>query len=151
MANWLAAETTGQCGPCKLGLPAAAGALSDVLNGGGPAALEALREVPRAVKGRGACKHPDGSARFLTSTLSAFTDDLAAHVLDGGHGRETLGVLPLLAPGRQGLEESIPSGGRRAAAPPCQGHGLCADIVPELIGLGPDGYPALADAAVPSI
>lgn len=31
----------------------------------------------------------------------------------------------------------------------CQGHGLCADIVPELIRLGPDGYPALADASVP--
>lgn len=53
IANWLAAETAGQCGPCKLGLPAAAGGLSDVLNGGGPAALEALREVTQAVKGRG--------------------------------------------------------------------------------------------------
>ncbi|MGW1553933.1 NADH-ubiquinone oxidoreductase-F iron-sulfur binding region domain-containing protein, partial [Streptomyces sp. NPDC002346] len=150
IANWLAAETAGQCGPCKLGLPAAAGGLSDVLNGGGPAALEALREVTQAVKGRGACKHPDGSARFLTSTLSAFTDDLAAHVLDGGCGRETLGVLPLPAPGYRDLEESIPSGEKLAVDwTLCKGHGLCADIVPELIRLGPDGYPALADAAVP--
>lgn len=150
VANWLAAETAGQCGPCKLGLPAAAGGLSDVLNGGGPAALEALREVTLAVKGRGACKHPDGSARFLGSTLSAFTDDLAAHVLDGGCGRPTLGVLPLPAPGYQDLEESIPSGEKLAVDwTLCRGHGLCADIVPELIRLGPDGYPALADAAVP--
>lgn len=150
VANWLAAETAGQCGPCKLGLPAAAGGLSDVLNGGGPAALEALREVTLAVKGRGACKHPDGSARFLSSTLSTFTDDLAAHVLDGGCGRETLGVLPLPAPGYQDAEESIPSGEKLAVDwTLCRGHGLCADIVPELIRLGPDGYPALADAAVP--
>ncbi|MGW9245927.1 NADH-ubiquinone oxidoreductase-F iron-sulfur binding region domain-containing protein [Streptomyces badius] len=150
IANWLAAETAGQCGPCKLGLPAAAGGLSDVLNGGGPAALEALREVTQAVKGRGACKHPDGSARFLLSTLSAFTDDLAAHVLDGGCGRATVGVLPLPAPGYQDLEESIPSGEKLAVDwTLCQGHGLCADIVPELIRLGGDGYPALADAAVP--
>ncbi|MFE7400915.1 NADH-ubiquinone oxidoreductase-F iron-sulfur binding region domain-containing protein [Streptomyces sp. NPDC057557] len=150
VAHRLAAETAGQCGPCKLGLPAAAGGLSDVLNSGGPAALEALRKVTRAVKGRGACKHPDGSARFLTSTLSAFTDDLAAHVLDGGCGRETLGVLPLPAPGRQRVEESIPSGGRLAVDwSLCQGPGLCADIGPELFGLGPDGYPALADASVP--
>ncbi len=121
-----------------------------MLNGGGPAALAALREVTLAVKGRGACKHPDGSARFLSSTLSAFTDDLAAHVLDGGCGRETSGVLPLPAPGYQDVEESIPSGERLAVDwTLCRGHGLCADIVPELIRLGPDGYPALADAAVP--
>ncbi|MET9619188.1 MULTISPECIES: NADH-ubiquinone oxidoreductase-F iron-sulfur binding region domain-containing protein [unclassified Streptomyces] len=150
VANWLAAETAGQCGPCRLGLPAAAGGLSDLLNGGGPAALEALREVTQAVKGRGACKHPDGSARFFNSTLSAFTDDLAAHVLDGGCGRPTIGVLPLPAPGYQDAEESIPSGEKLAVDwTLCQGHGLCADIVPELIRLGPDGYPALADASVP--
>ncbi|MFG2426627.1 NADH-ubiquinone oxidoreductase-F iron-sulfur binding region domain-containing protein [Streptomyces sp. NPDC048590] len=151
IANWLAAETAGQCGPCRLGLPAAAGGLSDVMHGGGPAALEALREVTRAVKGRGACKHPDGSARFLASTLSAFTDDLAAHVLGGGCGRETLGVLPLPAPGHDHREESVPSGERLAVDwTLCRGHGLCADIAPELIGLGPDGYPVLADAAVPT-
>ncbi|MEV6262199.1 NADH-ubiquinone oxidoreductase-F iron-sulfur binding region domain-containing protein [Streptomyces sp. NPDC051784] len=151
IANWLAAETAGQCGPCRLGLPAAAGGLSDVMHGGGPAALEALREVTRAVKGRGACKHPDGSARFLASTLSAFTDDLAAHVLGGGCGRETLGVLPLPSPGHDHREESVPSGERLAVDwTLCRGHGLCADIAPELIGLGPDGYPVLADAAVPT-
>ncbi|MFV5991174.1 ferredoxin [Streptomyces sp. NPDC056231] len=30
-----------------------------------------------------------------------------------------------------------------------KGHGLCAGIVPELIRLGPDDRPALADTAVP--
>ncbi|NEE48186.1 ferredoxin, partial [Streptomyces sp. SID8455] len=47
-------------------------------------------------------------------------------------------------------EESIPSGEKLAVDwTLCQGHGLCADIVPELIRLGPDGYPAVADASVP--
>jgi ferredoxin len=151
VANWLAAETAGQCGPCKLGLPAAAGGLADVMNGGGPAVLEALREVTRAVKGRGACKHPDGSARFFASTLAAFTDDLAAHVLHGGCGRETIGLLPLPMPGYQDAEESIPSGEKIFVDwTLCQGHGLCADIVPELIRINPDGYPSVADAVVPT-
>ncbi|WP_327356069.1 NADH-ubiquinone oxidoreductase-F iron-sulfur binding region domain-containing protein [Streptomyces sp. NBC_01304] len=148
VAQWLAAESSGQCGPCRLGLPAAAAGLADLLAGGGPAALEALREVTRAVNGRGACKHPDGAARFIDSTLSAFKDDLAAHVLSGGCGRETSGVLPLPAPGQQEL--GLPSGEKLAVDwTLCQGHGLCADIVPELIRLGPDGFPSVADAAVP--
>ncbi|MFE0102955.1 ferredoxin [Streptomyces sp. NPDC059009] len=147
VANWLAAESSGQCGPCYLGLPAAARGLADVLEGGGPTSLEALREVTRAVQRRGACKHPDGSAAFLESALSAFTDDLAAHVLSGGCGRPVVGVLP--------LQQEVPQGeapsGRRIAVDwtLCQGHGLCADIVPELIQLGPDGFPSVAEAPVP--
>jgi ferredoxin len=31
----------------------------------------------------------------------------------------------------------------------CDGHGVCAELVPELIGLDEWGYPILADAAVP--
>ncbi|MGY0486602.1 NADH-ubiquinone oxidoreductase-F iron-sulfur binding region domain-containing protein [Streptomyces sp. WG-D5] len=148
VAQWLASESAGQCGPCYLGLPAAARGLEDVLNGGGPTALEALREVTRAVKRRGACKHPDGSAAFIESTISAFTDDLAAHVLGAGCGRPVLGVLPLhaeapasAAPTRQRLVVDWTL---------CRAHGLCADIVPDLLQLGPDGFPTVAEAAVPS-
>ncbi|NGO75983.1 oxidoreductase [Streptomyces sp. YC504] len=148
VAQWLADESAGQCGPCRLGLPAAAGGLADVLNGGGPTALEALREITRAVKGRGACKHPDGSARFIASTLTAFKDDLAMHVLSGGCGRETRGVLPLPVPGL--TDPGAPSGERLVVDwTLCQGHGLCADVVPELITLGPDGFPTVSDAGVP--
>ncbi|MFF1358239.1 NADH-ubiquinone oxidoreductase-F iron-sulfur binding region domain-containing protein [Streptomyces sp. NPDC058297] len=146
VAQWLASESAGQCGPCYLGLPAAARGLEDVLNGGGPTALEALQQVTRAVKRRGACKHPDGSAAFLESTISAFTDDLAAHVLGGGCGRPVQGVLPLHTQAPQGESPS----GRRLAVDwtLCEGHGLCADIIPELIQLGPDGYPSVAEAPV---
>ncbi|MFD3514523.1 ferredoxin [Streptomyces sp. NPDC058657] len=152
IAHWLAAETAGQCGPCTLGLPAAAGRLSDVLDGGGQAALEALRETAGAARGRGACKHPDGTVRFLLSALSAFTDDLAAHVLGGGCGRPAAGVLPLPGPaaGSSASGASV-TGGEKLAVDwtLCQGHGLCADVVPELVRLDNDGYPVLADAAVP--
>ncbi|MDQ8700998.1 NADH-ubiquinone oxidoreductase-F iron-sulfur binding region domain-containing protein [Streptomyces sp. LHD-70] len=149
VANWLAAESTGQCGPCRLGLPAAAGGLADLLTDGGPTALEALREVVSAVRGRGACKHPDGTASFVESTLAAFADDVAAHVLSGGCGRRTRGLLPL--PTAAGAPDPGATSGERLAVDwtLCEGHGLCADVVPELIRLGPDGFPAVADASVP--
>ena len=31
----------------------------------------------------------------------------------------------------------------------CTGHGVCAELLPELIRLDPWGYPLLADTAVP--
>lgn len=31
----------------------------------------------------------------------------------------------------------------------CTGHGMCAELLPELIRLDPWGYPLLADTAVP--
>jgi hypothetical protein len=32
------------------------------------------------VSGRGACRHPDGTARMITSSLVAFRADVAAHL-----------------------------------------------------------------------
>ncbi|GAA3064407.1 hypothetical protein GCM10020000_55020 [Streptomyces olivoverticillatus] len=127
---------------------AGGGALADAAAGGGQGALEAVRAAAGAVRGRGACGHPDGAARFVLSALTAFTDDLAAHVLGGGCGRGTAGVLPLPSP---------PGAASRGAGPErlavdwtlCEGHGLCAGLLPELVRLGPDGYPSLADAGVP--
>ncbi|MCQ4082368.1 ferredoxin [Streptomyces sp. RB6PN25] len=144
VAQWLAAETAGQCGPCRLGLPALAGALADVLGGGGRAALDTLRQYAGSVRGRGACKHPDGSARFVLSSVNTFTDDLAAHVLGNGCGRPVAGVLPL-------PDEAGPTGGERLAVDwtLCAGHGLCADLLPEAIRLDRDGYPVLSDAPLP--
>ena len=31
----------------------------------------------------------------------------------------------------------------------CEGHGVCAELLPELISLDPWGYPLLAEAPVP--
>jgi len=110
------------------------------------------------VKRRGACSHPDGSAMFLESTIKAFTDDLAAHVLGNGCGRPVEGVLPLFEGGK--TPTGIPGGGESEENGPsrqkifvdwtlCRGHGLCADILPEVFELGADGFPTVAQAQVP--
>ncbi len=83
VAAWMAGESAGQCGPCVFGLPSVA---ADVR------AL-ALRQIDQAgmkqldarlglVAGRGGCKHPDGTARFVATGLAAFPDEVALH-LDG--------------------------------------------------------------------
>ncbi|MEU6125203.1 ferredoxin, partial [Streptomyces sp. NPDC047123] len=71
----------------------------------------------------------------------------AAHVLGGGCGRPVEGVLPL----QEDAPQAATPSGRKLAVDwtLCQGHGLCADIVPELIQLGPDGFPSVAEASVP--
>lgn len=75
--RYLAEETAGQCGPCLNGLPAIAATM---------AALSAGRAEPRRVEwltglvtGRGACHHPDGTARFVRSTLTMFATEVNAH------------------------------------------------------------------------
>ncbi len=143
IARYLAAESAGQCGPCKLGLPGIARSLSAIADGsGGIDALEATRRTAAAVRGRGACRHPDGTTRFVLSALEVFTDDLAAHVFRGGCGRPVHGILPVPpVPGEKRLEVDWTR---------CQGHGLCARLVPELVQLDRQGYPVFLDTPVPS-
>ncbi|MFI9718318.1 NADH-ubiquinone oxidoreductase-F iron-sulfur binding region domain-containing protein [Streptomyces sp. NPDC052396] len=149
VAHWLAGESAGQCGPCRLGLPALAGALAELTGGGGAAALDTLWQAAGAVRGRGACAHPDGASRLVLSALDAFPDDLAAHLGGTGCGRPTAGVLPLPATGTRpdgtdGAEERLTVDWTL-----CEGHGLCAGLLPELVRMDTDGYPTPAAAAVP--
>jgi NADH:ubiquinone oxidoreductase subunit F (NADH-binding)/ferredoxin len=141
-AAYLAAESSGQCGPCKLGLPGVARALSAVVDGsGGLGALDTARHSAGAVRGRGACHHPDGTARFVLSALDAFPADLAAHLSGRGCGRPVRGVLPL--PGSDVQRRLVVDWTR------CAGHGLCGRLVPELVQLDRQGYPAILDMPVP--
>lgn len=141
VVHYLAGESAGQCGPCRLGLPDVARAISAVTSGSA-AAIETLRTAAGTVRGRGACSHPDGTARFALSALETFADDLAAHLSRDGCGRSVKGYLPVPGAGPDG---------RRLAVDwtRCDGHGLCAHVVPELIRLDANGFPALPDAPVP--
>ena len=79
IARFLASESAGQCGPCVHGLAAVAGSLERAL-GGRPGSDRALldRRLDE-VTGRGACRHPDGAARFVASALEVFEAEIDRH------------------------------------------------------------------------
>ncbi len=80
VAGWLAGQSAGQCGPCRHGLPAIAGALGELATGaGGTPAAEDTRRWSAMVRGRGACKLPDGAAQFVVSALEAFGPHVEQH------------------------------------------------------------------------
>jgi NADH:ubiquinone oxidoreductase subunit F (NADH-binding) len=77
IAGYLAGQTAGQCGPCVNGLPRMADTVAALAAGrGDPRELNRLGAI---VTGRGACRHPDGTARLIGSALTMFADDVAAH------------------------------------------------------------------------
>lgn len=78
--RFLAGESSAQCGPCFFGLRALAEACGRIATqGANPDALQRLLRWAAEVRGRGACKHPDGAVMFLQSALSAFGPEFAAH------------------------------------------------------------------------
>jgi NADH:ubiquinone oxidoreductase subunit F (NADH-binding) len=96
VATWLASESARQCGPCRFGLPALAADVG-ALVAGRPAVAAAFGHA-RVVDGRGACAHPDGAARFVTSGLHLLHDENDRHAQYGGCGRPVLGRLPIGRP-----------------------------------------------------
>lgn len=134
VAAYLAAQSSGQCGPCRLGLPDVARGLTALSEGTG--SIDAVRRSVRVVERRGACFHPDGTARFVLSSLDAFEEDIALHLEHGSCGRPVRGVLPL--PER----EDEPEYRLDVDWTRCQGHGLCAHLLPEFVELDDYGFPS---------
>jgi NADH:ubiquinone oxidoreductase subunit F (NADH-binding) len=81
VTRYLAAESAGQCGPCLNGLPRIANAMAELARGT-TGTTDTLRWLD-LVTGRGACRHPDGTARFVRSALDVFADEISLHA----HGR----------------------------------------------------------------
>ncbi|MEI8083011.1 MAG: NADH-ubiquinone oxidoreductase-F iron-sulfur binding region domain-containing protein [Actinomycetes bacterium] len=82
--RYLADSSARQCGPCMFGLPATADLLDQL-------AFHKMRRsesrrldkyMDQLVK-RGACAHPDGAIRMLTSALQTFSEDVASHQRSG--------------------------------------------------------------------
>jgi NADH:ubiquinone oxidoreductase subunit F (NADH-binding) len=89
---WLAAQSARQCGPCMFGLPALAHDVA-ALAAGTAAALPAAQRHAHLVDGRGACHHPDGAARFVSSGLQLLQPEIDRHLTHGGCGRPVRGLL----------------------------------------------------------
>ena len=86
VARYLADEGAGQCGPCLNGLAALAGALESLAAGVGDRRAQALRWL-QLVRGRGACRHPDGAVRFVESSLEVFGGEARLHLEGRCSGR----------------------------------------------------------------
>jgi NADH:ubiquinone oxidoreductase subunit F (NADH-binding) len=82
--GYLAAHSARQCGPCRFGLPATAEDFSRLAFGGLDRAgrLRLERNVA-LLRGRGACKHPDGASRLAASALHAFGAEVRRHLATG--------------------------------------------------------------------
>jgi NADH:ubiquinone oxidoreductase subunit F (NADH-binding) len=80
IAQYLAGQSTGQCGPCLYGLPAIADDLTRLARGqADPGLLVRLGRRLCEVEGRGACRHPDGAVQLVRSALQVFAADSRAH------------------------------------------------------------------------
>ena len=96
VVRYLALESAGQCGPCLNGLPRIAAALTELASA--RPRRQARADVERwagLVTGRGACHHPDGTARFVRSALITFAAELDRHERGRCSATSTTAFLPV--------------------------------------------------------
>jgi NADH:ubiquinone oxidoreductase subunit F (NADH-binding) len=101
---YLAGQSAGQCGPCAFGLSSVAEDFVQLAVGRpGGALFDRLERRLGTIKGRGACRHPDGAIRLAASALTTFAADAGAHARHlpcaaARRGRRGRAVLPIPAP-----------------------------------------------------
>ncbi len=78
--TYMAAESAAQCGPCVFGLRAIADTTTRVAAGAAQADdLAHLERWTGQIRGRGACRHPDGAVNHLASAMRVFGDEFRRH------------------------------------------------------------------------
>lgn len=81
VANYLADQNAGQCGPCRNGLPALAGNLAALaVHRATPDIRAVMDSLARQVDGRGACAHPNGTVRLVRSSVRTFAAEVDRHL-----------------------------------------------------------------------
>jgi NADH:ubiquinone oxidoreductase subunit F (NADH-binding) len=102
VVQWMAGQSAGQCGPCVHGLRSIAGALDELTRDG--AIVRDRAQIARwtqMIQRRGACAHPDGVARFVTTAMHVFARQFEEHTRRGPCRRcATTRVLPIPPPRR---------------------------------------------------
>jgi NADH:ubiquinone oxidoreductase subunit F (NADH-binding) len=84
VGGYMSNQSASQCGPCVNGLASIADTLVELCEGRARRdAFGDLRRWSELVIGRGACGHPDGVARFVTSALSVFALEFEDHARNG--------------------------------------------------------------------
>lgn len=84
VTRWLAGESAGQCGPCVHGVDALAQTLEEICRGRARGdSMARVEQLSMLVNRRGACAHPDGTVRFVTSAVDVFAEELADHARYG--------------------------------------------------------------------
>jgi len=94
VTRYLADESAGQCGPCLFGLDAVAGEVQRLAEGR-TSDLARLHRWLGQVNGRGACSHPDGAVRLISSALTVFAGELDQHAQGWCRGTAKTPILPL--------------------------------------------------------
>jgi len=80
LVGYLADSSARQCGPCLFGLAEVADLTAELAAGSmGRAQEKALDRLLGQIAGRGACRHPDGVIRMLSSALRTFASDVESH------------------------------------------------------------------------
>ena len=100
LVNYLAGQSARQCGPCVFGLADVAKLCDDLTAGAlTSAGRKRLVRFMDEIAGRGACRHPDGAIRMVTSALQVFGADVSQHRRGRTCNAKVFGVMPL--PGEQ--------------------------------------------------